>query len=95
MVAWAAFPESGFTLLSGNVAQYASTGGAMRHFCPRCGSGLYYTNADVLPGLIDIQVATLDDPSALSPTGHVQVAERISWMAEAHSLPEFQRYPGM
>jgi hypothetical protein len=95
MVTWAAYPEAGFQLLSGDVTRYVSTGGAVRHFCSRCGSGIYYINAQVLPGLVDIQVATLDAPEALEPNCHVQVAERIGWMAEAHSLPEFQRYPGM
>jgi hypothetical protein len=94
MVAWAAYPETGFKLLSGEVTEYVSTGGAVRHFCPRCGSGIYYTNAQVLPGLVDIQVATLDNPEVLEPNCHVQVADRIGWMADAHNLPEFERYPG-
>lgn len=93
MVAWAAYPETRFKLLAGEVAEYVSAGGALRHFCPGCGSGIYYINAEVLPGLVDIQVATLDNPEVLEPNCHVQVAERISWMKEAHNLPEFERYP--
>jgi hypothetical protein len=94
IVAWAAYPETGFKLLAGEVTEYFSTGGAVRHFCPRCGSGIYYTNAQVLPGLVDIQLATLDNPEVLEPNCHVQVADRIGWMADAHNLPEFERYPG-
>ena len=55
---------------------------------------MFYTNEAVFPGLIDVQAATLDDPGALQPTAHIQVAERISWMATAHELPAFERYPG-
>ena len=46
-----------------------------------------------LPGIADIQTATLDDPTAIAPKIHVQTAERISWMERAHELPVFERYP--
>lgn len=94
MVAWAAFTEDGFRVVKGEAKMYNSSGSAMRNFCPDCGTGLYYKNADVLPGLVDIQVATLDDPSVFPATGHIQTAERIDWMADAHVLPQFERYPG-
>ena len=67
----------------------------MRSFCPKCGTGIAYRNAEFLPGIVDIQSATLDDPAALPAGVHIQVAERIDWMTDAHTLPEFQRYPGM
>jgi hypothetical protein len=51
-------------------------------------------NEQMLPGLIDVQTGTLDDPEALPAGAHIQVAERVSWMATAHTLPEFERYPG-
>jgi hypothetical protein len=44
--------------------------------------------------MIDVQTATLDDPDAIPLQLHVQTAERIGWMATAHELPMFQRYPG-
>ena len=64
-----------------------------RHFCADCGTGLFYKNAVVLPGIVDIQSSTYDDPSALPARAHIQVAERISWMEKAHELPAFDRYP--
>jgi hypothetical protein len=94
MVAWAAFPEGGFKLTKGKATTFNSSGASMRNFCPTCGTGLYFTNGEVLPGIVDIQLATLDDPDALSPQIQVQVADRIGWMEQAHSLPEFPRYPG-
>jgi hypothetical protein len=62
-------------------------------FCPVCGTGIAYRNETNLPGLIDVQGATLDDPERLPPQVHVQVAERLTWMASAHELPAFDRYP--
>lgn len=94
MVAWAAFTEDQFRLVEGEPATFNSSGTAMRSFCAQCGTGLYYRNAEILPGIVDIQSATLDDPEALPPAIHIQAAERIGWMADAHSLPMFERYPG-
>jgi hypothetical protein len=94
MVAWAAFTEEQFKLVEGDPVTFNSSGSAMRSFCPKCGSGLYYRNAEFLPGIVDIQSATLDDPDALPPGAHIQTAERLGWMNSAHSLPEFERFPG-
>ena len=66
----------------------------MRSFCADCGSGLFYRNAEILPGIVDVQSATLDDPNALPPTKQIQTTERIAWMKHVHELPEFERYPG-
>jgi hypothetical protein len=94
-VAWAAFAEDEFSLSQGELTTYNSSGSAMRSFCPTCGTGICYRNADMLPGIIDIQAATLDDPDAIPLQAQIQTAERISWMATAHELPQFERYPGM
>ena len=93
MVAWAAFTDAQFKLVKGEPVTFNSSGSAMRSFCPKCGSGLYYRNAEFLPGIVDIQSATLDDPDALPPSVHIQVAERLGWMESAHSLPLFDRFP--
>jgi hypothetical protein len=94
VVAWAAFPESALTLTRGEPRTFNSSGAAMRSFCTVCGTGLFYRNAQMLPGIVDIQSVTLDDPEALPPAVHIQVAERIGWMGEAHHLPAFARFPG-
>ncbi|OYX61769.1 MAG: aldehyde-activating protein [Novosphingobium sp. 32-60-15] len=94
MVAWAMFTADQFALTQGEVTTFNSSGASMRNFCPRCGTGLFFTNADNLPGIIDVQAATLDDPDALPAQVHIQTAERIGWMAQAHTLPEFARFPG-
>jgi hypothetical protein len=94
MVAWAMFPEAALTVTKGQPKTINSSGSAMRSFCADCGSGLFYRNAAMLPGLIDVQSATLDDPEALPPMVQVQTAERLGWMKHLDDLPEFERYPG-
>jgi hypothetical protein len=78
---------------TGTPKVYASSEHGRRHFCPDCGTGTFYTNADVLPGIIDIQSATYDDPDAVPARVHIQIADRISWMKLAHELPAFERFP--
>lgn len=91
-VTWALFPKDAVTI-AGAPKVRASSELARRHFCPDCGTGLFYTNDTVFPGMIDVQSATLDDPGAIPLQVHVQTAERIDWMTTAHTLPEFERYP--
>ena len=94
-VAWAALAEGEFKLLQGELTTFNSSGSTMRSFCPKCGTGIAYRNADMLPGIVDIQAATLDDPDALPVQAQIQTAERLGWMAHLHELPQFERYPGM
>jgi hypothetical protein len=95
MVSWTLFPNDRFRVRQGEATVYASSEHGRRHFCPACGTGLFYTNAQIFPGQTDIQSSTLDTPDALPPTAQIQVAERIAWMKDAASLPTFERYPGM
>lgn len=93
MVAWAMFPEAALTLTQGTPKTINSSGTAMRSFCADCGSGLFYRNEKNLPGIVDVQSGTLDDPNALPPAVQVQTAERLGWMKQFQDLPEFERYP--
>ena len=92
MVGWAMVP-AGQVTISGEPTVYASSEHGRRHFCGQCGTGLFYVNEQMLPGMIDVQTGTLDTPEALPPQAHIQVAERVAWMAEAHELQRFERYP--
>jgi hypothetical protein len=94
MVAWAGFAENELTVTQGNPKTINSSGTAMRSFCADCGTGLFYRNAELLPGVVEIQSATFDDPDALPPVMQIQTAERIGWMNAAHALPAFERFPG-
>jgi hypothetical protein len=92
VVGWAIFRKEQLQT-EGEVATYASSEHGRRQFCPRCGTGLFYLNDVIFAELVDVQLATLDDPDALQPIEQVQVAERIGWMATAHDLPAFERFP--
>ena len=92
-VSWICIPASGLTY-AGEVTSYDSSPGVERQFCPICGTGLFYYNEAVLPGMVDIQSATLDDAGDHAPQAHIQMAEALPWEVTAHTLPRFERYPG-
>lgn len=93
MVGWAMMPADQLSVV-GNPRVYESSDHGRRHFCGDCGTGLFYVNEAMLPGMIDVQSGTLDDPDALPAQVHIQTAERIGWMETAHELPAFEHYPG-
>lgn len=93
MVSWTMYAGEAVQIIKGSPKTYASSEHGRRQFCPDCGTGLFYTNAQQLPGIVDVQSATYDDPGLIAPQAHIQVAERIGWMASAHELPAFERFP--
>jgi hypothetical protein len=94
MVAWVAFKTDQFRVTRGEATRFTGAGASQRYFCGTCGTPVYFVNEDMLPGIVDIQSVTLDDPDANAPTAHIQVAERRKWMEHVGDLPEFERWPG-
>jgi hypothetical protein len=95
MVSWTMYPVGSLRVTRGTPKVYVSSEQGRRHFCADCGTGLFYFNDSMLPDIVDVQSATYDDPDAVPARAHIQVAERIRWMASAHELPMFDRFPPM
>ena len=93
MVGWAMVAADQVSI-AGTPQTYKSSEHGRRLFCGDCGTGLFYINEELLPGLIDVKTGTLDEPNLLPAQAHIQTAERIGWMENAHDLPKFERYPG-
>ena len=93
MVGWLMVDDTALRV-TGEPSIYPSSEHARRYFCIQCGTGLFYSNDEMLPGRVDIQSATLDEPGTVPAQAHIQVAERIGWMKDVHELPEFERFPG-
>ena len=66
-----------------------SSAKATRHFCRTCGTPLTWRGA-VNPHLVDVSIATLDDPEPVEPLLHVWTESQIGWFEIADHLP---RYP--
>ncbi|HOX88496.1 MAG TPA: GFA family protein [Burkholderiaceae bacterium] len=93
MVVWAEFPEAQLRVTQGTPRTINSSGAAMRSFCADCGSGLFYRNAEILPGVVEVQACTLDDADALPPSFQIQTAEQLPWVAHLAALKAYERFP--
>lgn len=93
MVEWMLVDEAALEV-SGEPASFEGSPGAVRSFCARCGTGLFYRNAAIFPGQVDVQAATLDDPgSVAAPAYQVQRADARDWARRLDSIPAFDRFP--
>lgn len=90
-VAWATFPRDTFVLTQGALAEHRSSTHVMRGFCPACGTPLSYRH-DRRPGEIDLTLATLDDPSVLTPGFHIWIEHKLPWVRLDDGLAQFQRF---
>jgi hypothetical protein len=94
VVLWTLFTEEQVSA-TGATTTYESSPGTFREFCPTCGTGLFYRNAEIFPGKVDIQGATFDHADAVAPQAHIQTADAPGWRERMNDLPSFARYPGM
>lgn len=91
-----AVPEDDFTVVSGTTkafAYVANSGRRLeRNFCPECGSRLYTSNLESFPGLIFVQLGTLDHPELIAPRLEMFVMRRLDWQKPL-DLPQFKGMP--
>lgn len=92
VVGWTMYAEDAVKVIKGEPKEYQSSEQVRRQFCADCGTGLFYANSS-MPGIIDVQSATNDDPDAIPPAMQIQVAERLRWMERVPELPTFERFP--
>jgi len=91
MVAWAMYPEDALAL-TGTPKAHASSPGVERRFCGDCGTALLFT-ADYIEGLVDVTIASMDDPSAMPPVAHIWDRHRLDWMNSLDTLEAHAETP--
>jgi len=93
---WFGVPEDDFTLLSGAPKAFhhiADSGkGLDRNFCPDCGSRLYTSNLESFPGLVFVQLGSLDNLESVEPNLEMYVKRRLKWVTPL-DLPQFEGMP--
>jgi hypothetical protein len=94
LVGWIAFRDDQVSV-TGTPARYASSEHGVREFCAGCGTGLFYRNPTVLPGIVDIQSGTLDAAEDHAPAAQIMCREKLPWLDSVAALPAFATYPGM
>lgn len=92
-----AVPKAAFTLLQGRTATYVYIGDSgqpvTRHFCPTCGAPLF-TDVTVMPDILFIRAASLDEPARIQPTMHIYCDSAQPWGECRDGLPRYPKLPG-
>lgn len=89
VVAWGTWAAAALHWLQAQPRSFASSAKGRRWFCPDCGTQLAFAHADA-PTLVDVTLASLDDPEAVRPEYHIWVGSRIGWLELADSLPRHE-----
>ena len=88
-VAWLSVRPQGFRFTAGAPNAFASSETGIRRFCGDCGTQLTFQDRRL--NEVDVAVAALDDPDAVSPVDQIWVQSRLPWMSTLHTLPELPR----
>jgi hypothetical protein len=91
-VTWVGASETGFVLQSGAeaLARYPSSAAAVRSFCSRCGSPLFFQSSR-WPGEIHVTLASLDSAAGLEPAAHAYWNSRAGWIHwDGGTLPKVE-----
>ena len=88
-VTWAGFASEQFELVPGTLqpAWYASSPGARRGFCPKCGSSMFFESAR-WPGEMHVARALVEGPLDREPAAHVFYETHVPWLDVKDDLPK-------
>ena len=89
-------PLEDFTLLSGKPSSFhyiANSGkGLDRVFCPSCGARIYTENLGSFPGVVFVQLGSLDRPELITPKVEMFTKRRPAW-SKPLGVPQFEEMP--
>lgn len=88
-VPWAAFPPERFAYEKGSPAVYLSSREGQREFCLECGSQIAFRGRKP-PGIVVVNLGTLDAPERIAPSQHIWTGSRIPWFELRDELPRFE-----
>ena len=88
-VTWASFARETFRFTKGEPKLFHWADRDRGH-CAECGTALIFSS-QASPDEIDVTVCSFDDPSEARPADHTWIEDRVPWMREQNSLPEFPR----
>jgi hypothetical protein len=87
VLAWMSIPTEAFQFLATMPNVFRSGPASQREFCGMCGTQLLYRGSH--GRTVDINTATLDDPTLAPPQYHIWRMSRIAWFETADHLPRF------
>jgi hypothetical protein len=76
------------TITSGEPTSYRSSPRAVRQFCAKCGSTLFWREDG--EAAVDVFLGTIDEPNRLPrPTHAIWTAHRVAWLPDLEGVPSF------
>jgi len=72
-------PIAGVKVTKGQPKKYQSSETAKRHFCPDCGSPVFFERL-TRPDRLGVFIGALDDSSQFSPDYHIWTARQCPWL---------------
>lgn len=87
---FATVPVMDYEIVAGREAirRFASSEHGRRSFCSSCGTPLLFQEGDE-PETLEVSIATLDQPEAVTPGFHIFYASRIGWAEAGDDLPRY------
>ncbi len=90
-VALAGYTRDQVRYVSGPPKVYNSSPGVGRAYCGDCGTSLTWEGDDGEGGqLVELMVATMDQPQDFAPHAHIHHGERLPWFETAEPLPRYR-----
>ncbi len=89
LVTWAGFRSEQVSIDEAGLAPtwFESSPGAVRGFCPRCGSPTFF-KSQRWPDEMHVARALFSDPLDRDPTAHVFYESHVPWLSVADELPK-------
>ena len=87
---FASVPRIDLLFEKGSPVRHRSSDEGERWFCGGCGGSLAMWVGHA-PDLVDIAIATLDDPTFIPPAFHIWRESRIGWFDTLDALPRHER----
>ena len=88
-------PKGAFRI-EGTPKTYSRPGGSgkpvLRYFCPECGSSIA-EESTIRPGIVILNIGTLDDPAAMTPTAEFFCDDMWPWVAVKGDTQRFPKGP--
>lgn len=92
VVAWATYAMERVRFTAESLGRYESSPGVVRGFCTHCGTPVSY-EGDMIPGFIDLTIASFDDPASLAPDMHIFNRYRLPWQPVESGAVVFDELP--
>jgi hypothetical protein len=88
VLAWASFPTISFSITQGEPRSYSSSPKGLRQFCASCGTQIVFRGS-ATPQQIDVNIASLDDPTSIEPAYPIWIESRVPWLHIDDDLPRY------